>query len=224
MRVKLKILYDNEAVDGFRSGWGFSCSVEKDGEVVLFDVGADLETLLFNAEKLSFDFGTVGKIVLSHEHGDHVGGIRVVDECGKVEVFVPKSFSSGFKRRLASRANVRLIEVGEAREIGVDIFTSGELGTFIKEQSLVVKTRMGAVVVTGCAHPGLEKILEAVSSRFGRIYGVVGGFHGFSKLEALKGLELIVPCHCTTRKRDILRVYEKTSRRCAAGCTISVPS
>jgi len=76
-------------------------------------------------------------------------------------------------------------------------------------------------VITGCSHPGLENILKA-ASKFGEIYGVVGGFHGFSKFEALEEIKLIVPCHCTARKKEILALYPKTSMKCSAGYSIEV--
>lgn len=98
---------------------------------------------------------------------------------------------------------MRLHEVDKAEEICRDVYTTGELRWLVKEQSLIVKTCNGLTVVTGCAHPGLENILR-FASNFGEIYEVVGGFHSFSRLEALKGMHLIVPCHCTIRKREIL--------------------
>ena len=217
--MDLKILYDNEAVEGFRRGFGFSCFVCK--KKMLFDTGGDVGTLLFNMRKFMINPKDIDKIALSHEHGDHTGGIQILDYCGKVKVFVPRSFSSRFKRRLASHSNVNLKEVSGAEEIDDGVFTTGELGHFIKEQSLIVKTGNGLTVITGCSHSGLENILR-VSSRLGDICGVVGGFHGFSKLEALKGIRLIVPCHCTVRKKEILSLYPKSSMKCSAGCRIEI--
>jgi len=138
-----------------------------------------------------------------------------------VQLFVPRSFSGRYKNRLTSYPNVSLSEVGEAKEISEGLFTTGELGRFTKEQSLIVKTEKGLTVITGCSHPGLVKILEE-ASRFGDVYGVVGGFHGFSKLEALEDMGLIVPCHCTVRKKEILDLYPETSMECSAGCKIEV--
>jgi len=217
--MELRILYDNEAKTGFKKGWGFSCLV---GDRFLFDTGADVNTLLFNMNRFHVKFERIDNVVLSHEHGDHVGGFQILRKLGKVEVCVPRSFSSQFKRRLASYHNVSLTEVGEAREISERFFTTGELGSTIREQSLIVETDKGLTVVTGCSHPGLEKILDK-ASHFGKIYGVVGGFHGFSRLEALEGVSLIVPCHCTTRKREILRAYSRSSKKCATGCVIEIP-
>ena len=216
--MEIRILYDNEAKEGFKKGWGFSCLV---GGETLFDVGADFETLIFNMRRSFVKLDTINKIFLSHEHGDHVGGIRVFNMLGDVELYVPQSFSSRLKRRLTSFANVTLVEVDEAIEITEGFYTTGELGRFIREQSMIVETDNGLTVITGCSHPGLENILKA-ASQYGEIYGVVGGFHGFSRLEALKGLRLIVPCHCTVQKREILALYPESSITCSAGCRIEI--
>jgi len=216
--LDLKILYDNEAKYGFKGGWGFSCLV---GDELLFDTGGDVNTLLFNMHRFNVNFSSIKVIVLSHEHGDHVGGIQVLRELGEVKVFVPKSFSRNFKRSLTSHYNVTLIEVDEARAISQRIFTTGELGSLIKEQSLSVRTNTGLIVITGCSHPGLMNILRKVS-QFGEVYGVIGGFHGFHRLEALKGIKLIVPCHCTIYKEEILKLYPTSSLRCSAGCAIEI--
>jgi len=217
--LKLRILYDNEALNGFRGAFGFSCFIEEKG--ILFDTGGDVDTLFFNMQKFRVDPLSIRIIVLSHEHRDHTGGIQIINYCGKVDVFVPVSFSDMFKGWLASHPNVRLHEIQELGEVCKGVFTTGELGQFIKEQSLIVKTGNGLTVITGCAHPGLENILRA-ASKLGDIYGVVGGFHSFSRLEALKGMHLIVPCHCTVRKREIFNLYPKTCKKCSAGCTILI--
>jgi len=216
--MDVKILYDNEAIEGFRSGWGFSCLV---GEKLLFDTGADLNTLLFNMHRFKVDLDKIDRIVFSHEHGDHTGGFQIIGLLRKVKVYLPRSFSRNFKNKISSFSNAELLEVSRLEEIDDEIFTTGELGFLIKEQSLIVKTNRGLTVIAGCSHPGLDKILR-VASKLGRIYGVVGGFHGFNKLEILRGIDLIVPCHCTARKRKILILYPDSSVKCSAGCRIEI--
>jgi 7,8-dihydropterin-6-yl-methyl-4-(beta-D-ribofuranosyl)aminobenzene 5'-phosphate synthase len=217
--VKLKVLYDNIALEGFQSGYGFSCLIEE--KSTLFDTGGDVATLLRNLNKLKVDPDDISRVVLSHEHGDHTGGIRILEHFGEGEVYVPRSFSNRLKRRLTSCPHVDLKQVGGPQQICDGVFTTGELGGIIKEQSLTVKTGKGWILITGCAHPGLGNILQE-ASKFGEIYGVMGGFHGFNRLEGLKTLRLIVPCHCTAHKREILNLYPKSSVKCSAGCTIEV--
>jgi 7,8-dihydropterin-6-yl-methyl-4-(beta-D-ribofuranosyl)aminobenzene 5'-phosphate synthase len=61
-----------------RSGvgeWGFSAFVETDGRRILFDTGARPETVLQNTRELKIDLSGVTDVILSHHHGDHVGGL-----------------------------------------------------------------------------------------------------------------------------------------------------
>jgi len=48
--MKITIIYDNDAEEGFRAGWGFSCLVEGEKNI-LFDTGADGPTLLLQYGK-----------------------------------------------------------------------------------------------------------------------------------------------------------------------------
>ena len=52
---------------------------------------------------------------------------------------------------------------------------------------------------------------------YGKMRGVIGGFHGFDRLEALEGLELIAPTHCTQQTEAIADRYPKAFRQVAAG-------
>jgi 7,8-dihydropterin-6-yl-methyl-4-(beta-D-ribofuranosyl)aminobenzene 5'-phosphate synthase len=55
--------------------WGFAALVEADGHRLLFDTGARPETVLDNARELGVDLAGVTDVVLSHNHGDHTGGL-----------------------------------------------------------------------------------------------------------------------------------------------------
>ena len=216
--MELKIIYDNEANEGFKKGWGFSCLV---GGSLLFDTGTDLNTLLYNMHKFDINFKNIEKIIFSHEHSDHIGGYRILDKLGDVEVFILSSFSAQFKKVLSQYSNVSLIEIVEAEEIASNIFTTGEIGHYIKEQSLNINSNRKLTIITGCSHPGLENILR-IASRLGSINSVVGGFHGFNKLEVLRKMHLIVPCHCTVRKREILELFPESSVKCSTGLKIEI--
>ncbi len=217
--MKLSIVYDNEAKEGFKSDWGFSCLIESGDRKLLFDTGASGDILTYNMQQLGIRKEEIEIIALSHEHGDHTGGLDVVLHPG-VAVYLPRSFSRRLKKNVAEKA-ARVVEVSDPKEIFPGVHTTGELGRGIKEQSLVLDAEEGVVVLTGCAHPGLENILEAATV-FGELYGVIGGFHGFDKLESLQGLELIMPCHCTVRKKEIWGMYPEKTVRCGAGEVIEL--
>lgn len=55
--------------------WGFAAVVDVDGYRLLFDTGAREETVLRNAAELKVDLTDVTDVVLSHNHGDHTGGL-----------------------------------------------------------------------------------------------------------------------------------------------------
>jgi 7,8-dihydropterin-6-yl-methyl-4-(beta-D-ribofuranosyl)aminobenzene 5'-phosphate synthase len=200
--MKITIVYDNEANAGLKSGWGFSCLVETE-ERILFDTGDTGEKLIYNLKQLNIQPESIAAVVISHNHWDHTGGLNeFLKANSKAQVFHPKSFS-------------------KCTQIYPGIHSTGALGTLIKEQSLIINTRKGNIIVTGCAHPGLENIIEK-SQELGKIYGVVGGLHGFSQLEKLQKIELIAPCHCTQYKQEIKETYPAQFREVKAGSIIEI--
>ncbi len=55
--------------------WGFSALIEADGHRILFDTGGRPDTVLLNAKSMRIDLSDVEEVVLSHNHGDHTGGL-----------------------------------------------------------------------------------------------------------------------------------------------------
>ena len=218
--MRLKILYDNEALSGYLNDWGFSCLVEHSNRMILFDTGKDGKILLRNMEMAGIEKEEIDTVVLSHNHRDHTGGLVHVAH-PNLTVYVPVSFAKQIEMETKKIGPV--IEVKDPTRIDKGVHTTGELGTSIIEQSLVVESDRGLVLITGCAHPGLENIIDT-AKKLGDICCVVGGFHTFYELEKLSDIRLISPCHCTSRKVDIRRIYPEACVECAAGKTIDFKS
>lgn len=200
--MKITIVYDNEANVGLKSGWGFSCLIEAK-EKILFDTGDSGENLIYNLRQLNIQPESIAAVVISHNHWDHTGGLKEFSKLNSdAKVFPPKSFS-------------------KPTEISPGVHSTGALGELIKEQSLVVNTGKGNLVITGCAHPALGNILR-VAKRLGNMYGVIGGFHSFSDFKQLEGIELIGPCHCTRYVNEIRERYPQHFRRICAGSIIEI--
>ena len=221
--IGLTILYDNEAEDGFISGWGFSCLIDTGNTKILFDTGWDGCVLLQNLKKANISPEEIEKLVISHQHWDHSGGLSVLLNANPdMEVYVPASFSKRLKDEISARA--KLIEVSEAAEICHNIYTTGELDTGVKgmkEQSLVLDSGSGIYVIVGCSHPGLTRIMNS-ASQFGTIVGIVGGLHGSTEYEVLEGMTLIAACHCTVHKEEIAMRFPGAFRGVGAGWSINL--
>ena len=86
---------------------------------------------------------------------------------------------------------------------------------------MAVYSGSGIMVISGCAHPGVGKILE-VASGFGEVKGLIGGLHGFSDLDQIKDLDLICPAHCTVHRSEIMRRYPEKCLVGGAGRVIEI--
>lgn len=206
--MTITIVYDNYPYQaGLGTAWGFAAVVEYRGQQVLFDTGGSGSLLLSNLAALNFDPAEIQAVVLSHEHNDHTGGLQSLLNAGADPViYIPPSFPASFKSQFGNR--VRLVESRPGTQIGERIYTTGEMQGPPPEQALVIDTPDGLVVITGCAHPGVDKmILEAKHQYKEDIYLVLGGFHLGSAsdarinsiIEEFKrlGVKYAAPCHCT---------------------------
>ncbi len=209
---QITVVYDNYPYQkGLQTDWGFACLIEGTEKTILFDTGTDGLMLLANLEKLGKDLAEINTVILSHAHSDHIGGLSAfLEQNQEVEVYLLKSFPESFKEQVG-RTGTSLIEVDKSDEICPHVHTTGELGTGAKEQSLVIDTDMGLIVITGCAHPGVVEIATRAKELFSKdIILVMGGFHLFATDE--KGIENIItdlqnlgvanvaPCHCSGDK------------------------
>ena len=72
---KITVLATNIANFGGYGEWSFSALYESEDESILFDTGFHEDTVLHNAKVLNKDLSNVKKVVLSHFHSDHTGGL-----------------------------------------------------------------------------------------------------------------------------------------------------
>ncbi|MBU1635040.1 MBL fold metallo-hydrolase [bacterium] len=199
----IKIVYDNTTFwDDLQSDWGFAAVIEIGNHKILFDAGADGDILLNNMRKMGIDPATIDTVFISHHHFDHTGGLAAfLAKNNRVTIYVPESL-----RGVRNAAEV--IHVSEPCTIGDQLYSTGELAGI--EQSLIIETAKGTVLIVGCSHPGLGDIMK-VAEAYGDIYAVVGGFHGFREFDILKNVRHICPTHCTQATDELRTLYpEKT--------------
>ena len=240
--VTVTTLVDNRvARSGLGSVWGLSFFVELRypgrGDVLLFDTGGSPQVFRHNFQALGLDFSLLRGIVISHWHLDHYGAVgAAIRLAGRSDVPVYVPHASAREQREVEAAGGQPVVVRAGQLFAPGVATTGRQGRGIREQGLVVDVAgRGLVVLTGCAHPGVIRMLKAARRVFRQrpLYGVMGGFHisGREEGEALAeelaamGLRLVSPCHCTgDAAREALRrvLGDEVYRENGAGTVISI--
>jgi len=231
--------------------WGFSALVEADGKRLLFDTGAEPDTVIHNLQALGLDLSDVTDVVLSHAHSDHVGGLAALRRAlaaksprALTRVHVGKGFFTPRYRNgqlytplVAERASleaagIQFIEhAGPAqllpgvwftgpvprihpernypKDVLVDTPAGRVTDTVAEDSSLVLDTKDGLVVLTGCGHAGVINTLEAAQKvvRPAKVTTVIGGLHLFTADDTTLewtaaqfrrfGVRELVGAHCT---------------------------
>ena len=102
---EITVLATNISNYGGFGEWSFSALYESETESVLFDTGFHEDTVLHNAKILGKDLSKVEKVILSHFHSDHTGGLLKLRKTYKelnnkafTKVYVARGF---FNQRFA---------------------------------------------------------------------------------------------------------------------------
>jgi len=235
--ANITVIYDNNPfLKGLQTDWGFACLVEVGKTKLLFDTGDNGDILLSNMEKLKIDPQSIDLVFLSHFHHDHTGGLSaVLKKNSNVTIYYPNSFPAQLVEEI-KKSGAKPIPISSFQEIQTNLFSLGELGNAIPEQSLAIRTTKGIFVITGCAHPGIVNILEKAKNSFPDelIYLALGGFHLHNqnekdiskKVNEIMKMEIISvgPCHCSgDLARNIFKeVYKENFIELGVGKVINI--
>jgi len=213
--LELTVLVDNYSYNKtLVTAWGLSIYCVADNVTFLFDTGPDDYALCRNSELLGINLSSIDFVVLSHEHGDHVGGLNYVAKLRRgIKVYVPSSSRDLIS--YVSSLGLNPVPVHNTVTVAKGVFIVGEVYGPPYEIAVAINTSKGFVVVVGCSHAGVTTFLRKVSEEFGgRIYAVIGGFHLFSAPKDLvvdvaeeivdMGARKIYPIHCSG---DYIRHY-----------------
>lgn len=208
--ITLSMIYNNTGnAPHLQSEWGLSIWVEMEEGAILFDTGGNTEVLLYNLNALGFDPNRLTKVVISHKHWDHLGGLSALTgrPSGFPSIYVVESDLAMVKK---DYPDARIYGVDLPQQIGKHVWSTGTLkGGGMVEQSMVLVQDDALVLLTGCSHSGIVEMTEKVHRMFPhkRIELIAGGFHLMrksqadiqdisSKLMRLK-VSKIAPSHCT---------------------------
>jgi 7,8-dihydropterin-6-yl-methyl-4-(beta-D-ribofuranosyl)aminobenzene 5'-phosphate synthase len=216
--LAVTIVYDNNPYkEGLQTGWGFSCLITGAEKTILFDTGPG-SGLLANMERLQIDPAEIDTVFLSHIHPDHTGGLdSFLTKNHRATIYQPKGFPKKFKDKMQAQGT-KIVEIEGPLMICEAVYSTGRLGKWIKEQSILVRTDKGLVILSGCSHPGIVRAVDkAVSLVEDNILLVIGGFHlewtliGRTEkiITSLKqrGVRYAAPCHCCGDKAK--RLFER---------------
>lgn len=142
MNIEIKTLCENTASIGCIGEWGLSVLISVDGKEILFDTGAG-NTIIHNSKDMEVDLRGINKIVLSHGHYDHTGGLlSVLRETNGADIFAHpdiwdkkyalhdgKEFNVGmpFAEEELIRAGARFNLSREPQIVAENVFTTGEI-------------------------------------------------------------------------------------------------
>lgn len=211
-KLKITILYDNTAVsETFKPDWGFACYVEGMDKTILFDAGTQPDVLDHNMKQAHIDRDGIQLLAISHTHGDHTGGVVQMAGGRKMEaVYLPHELPAALTASL-EKAKLKTIVVTSPLELFPHAHLTGSIGTAIAEQSMILDTPRGLVLITGCSHPGIVSIVRKAKEVLGKeVYLVLGGFHLLNHTDeqiaeivgAFKslGVQYCGASHCTGEK------------------------
>lgn len=189
--------------------WGISFLV---GDV-LFDTFGRADVFRKNVRRFRVSLSPVRKIVISHEDWDHIAGLeRLLRLRPGSKVYLCKKTGAPLTETVR-KAGGKIVRVDGPRRIARNIFSLGQMRAdtgrgVLYEQALVIKSKNGFSIVTGCAHPGIARIVKRARQVFGDgLYAVCGGFHMkdqtreeneriVTELRDL-GVKKVIPLHCT---------------------------
>lgn len=243
-KAQITVLYDAFGKSSaMQKDWGYAALIEYGGKRILFDTGNNAEILAQNAKAKGSDLSKLDFVVMSHRHGDHMGGMAYLLSVNpRVKIYAPKEgfgvygadLPSTFYRKDAALppeqryydgappevmrfgaawpgANFQLIDKNTEIAPGIHLIAlvSDKPGTLeLRELSIAINAPEGMVIVVGCSHPGIDKIVEAAAKINPRIHFVAGGFHlVVSKDEEIEKIvnalrdtfkvAYVAPGHCT---------------------------
>jgi 7,8-dihydropterin-6-yl-methyl-4-(beta-D-ribofuranosyl)aminobenzene 5'-phosphate synthase len=182
---------NNDLKKGNSVAGGVSYLIRTDHSTILFDTGYYLDSticvLRYNLNKLGIDISEIDAIVISHNHMDHQDNWRWISDTTfinsknenilpKMKIYVPNDKLNLKTATFFSHDPIKICE---------GVYTMGIIEAplfdvpLTQEQSLMfnIKDR-GIVIVTGCGHQTVEKMLQRYD-KLSRvpIYGILGGLH-----------------------------------------------
>jgi len=212
-----QVVFDttHTVADGYTTGFGYAVYVNYDGVEFLFDTGEDGNVLLQNLKRAKVDVSKLKFAAISHDHHDHAGGLRNVrDVSPDMKVYIAPGHSVGVGDAEEVQDNIKITPNIMLLRTHTETPTAG----ISDEVSLLLLTKKGPYLFTGCSHTGVGTIVDKASKLAGaNIYHYTGGSrlvhnppeHTNEVAQILKQRNVahISPAHCSV-SHEVDRVFK----------------
>lgn len=192
MQARIFSIYDEGAAErtSYIGAKGLAMMAEVDGCRTLFDTGRNGRYLIHNMEHMEIDPGSIGRVVISHGHRDHFGGLEDLIKMREepLDVYVPgsvwkdRAFSKAYGKYngpdAGGKAAFHTLDAWTVLSDHLAVTAPIGYGDGESECFLVIGTREGPAVLSGCSHCGVRSVMDEVKAHTGtfpRMY--LGGVH-----------------------------------------------
>jgi 7,8-dihydropterin-6-yl-methyl-4-(beta-D-ribofuranosyl)aminobenzene 5'-phosphate synthase len=207
MKARVLSVYDEGALVGtpLIGAKGLSILIDIDDSRTLFDTGLRGNYLIHNMDRLDIEPDSIDRVVISHSHSDHTGGLAgllekreksieviVTPDCEYVSkvkflgIPVKRAGLPNMPEKDMSKMNLRT--VSGWTKLSDHLFLTGKISSETisgsaadipaDESSLVITARKGSVLICGCCHHGLRETIAYVERMTGKkVFTVIGGLH-----------------------------------------------
>ena len=186
----IPLVESNTKSDNLIGEPGVSYLIKADGKNILFDLGWNMKKeeqspLLKNMDELGVTLNQINSIFISHNHPDHTGGKGIKGSFALSEDDIKLTGVRAYIPLEMTHESASVEVIKEPKKIVKGIVSIGPisraiwLAGIVEEQSLAINLEgKGIVLIVGCGHPSIERIVKRAEDLFAQpIYGVIGGLH-----------------------------------------------
>jgi 7,8-dihydropterin-6-yl-methyl-4-(beta-D-ribofuranosyl)aminobenzene 5'-phosphate synthase len=200
--MKIYILVEDTAKEGFEPEHGLSVYFEKDNNKFIFDLGQS-NKFLKNALRLGINLNEADYLIFSHGHYDHTGGLKYFKVSNKIKIIAhphclyPKYDGNRYIGFPKYKNDWIILLKEEKTKLSKNVYFLGQipgqrrshLGEYVKDgirckdfllddSALAITEKDKLIIIAGCAHSGIVNIVNYARKVFkAKEIIVIGGFH-----------------------------------------------